>query len=84
MTIGTLADLAALPGMPSQPSLQRFIAARSDFPVLERGRYGRAYVIDLEHAVAFIQENWRDGRRLDPDHETLRQLPLNLERDDDG
>lgn len=79
MTIGSLADLGKLPGMPSLPSLQRFIAARPDFPVIERGRYGKPYEIDLDAAAAFVREHWRDGRLLDPDAEILRQLPLPME-----
>lgn len=82
MTIGSLADLGKLPGMPSLPSLQRFIAARPDFPVVERGRYGKAYQFDLEEAAAFVREHWRDGRLLDPDSEILRQLPLPMETRD--
>jgi hypothetical protein len=64
---GTLADLAALPGMPSQPSLQRFIASRLDFPVLQRGRNGVAYEFDLDAAAAFVAAHWRDGRRREGD-----------------
>ena len=62
MTLGNLAELAAIEGMPSQPSLARFIAARSDFPVIEHGRYGKPYVFDLDDAVAFVRAHWRDGR----------------------
>lgn len=62
MTVGNLAELAALNGMPSQPSLARFIAARADFPIIERGRYGKAYVLDLDAAAAFVRAHWRDGR----------------------
>ncbi|MBX9859342.1 MAG: type IV secretion system protein [Sphingomonas sp.] len=79
MTIGTLADLGAIPDMPSLPTLQRFIAARPDFPVIERGRYGKAYQLDLEAAAAFVREHWRDQRTLDPDSAAARQLPLPME-----
>ncbi|MEO7688199.1 MAG: hypothetical protein ABIS51_02860 [Sphingomonas sp.] len=79
MTIGTLAALAKLPDMPSEPSLRRFVAARSDFPVERHGRNGVAYAFDLEAAAAFVRAHWRDGRLLDPDCEALRQLPLILE-----
>jgi len=34
MSLGTLTDLAHLDGMPSYPSLPRFITARDDFPVI--------------------------------------------------
>lgn len=73
---GSLADLAAIDDMPSQPTLQRFIAARDDFPVVERGRYGKAYVFDLEEAAAFVRANWRDQRRLDMADERLAQISL--------
>ena len=76
MKIGVLADLAAMPGMPSEPTLRRFIAARDDFPVIERGRYGKPYQLDLDAAAAFVRSHWRDGRLLGPDSEILRQLQL--------
>lgn len=82
MTIGTLAALAKLPDMPSEPSLRRFVAAQPDFPVERRGRYGIAYAFDLEAAAAFVREHWRDGRLLNPDCDALRQLQLGLERTD--
>lgn len=62
MTRGNLAQLAAIEGMPSQPSLARFIAARPDFPVIQHGQNGRAYVFDLDTAAAFVRAHWRDGR----------------------
>ncbi len=62
MNVGTLADLGRLEGMPSGPSLARLIAARPDFPVIERGRYGKPFVLDLDAAAAFVREHWRDGR----------------------
>jgi len=62
--VGNLADLGAEAGMPSLPSLQRFIAARDDFPLIARGGYGKHFVIDLDAAVAFVRANWRDGRTL--------------------
>lgn len=62
MNVGTLADLGQVDGMPSVPSIARFIAARDDFPVIQRGRYGKPFVLDLDAAAAFILEHWRDGR----------------------
>jgi len=62
MNVGTLADLGQIDGMPSVPSIARFIAARGDFPVIQRGRYGKPFVLDLDAAAAFIREHWRDGR----------------------
>lgn len=60
---GTLGELAAIEGMPSLPSLQRFIVSRADFPVMERGCYGRPYRLDLDEAAQFVRKHWRDGRR---------------------
>lgn len=84
MPIGTLADLGALPGMPSLPSLQRFIASRPDFPLVERGDRGRAYALDLDVAAAFVREHWRDGRRVELGDPRLAQLNLPMMENDDG
>lgn len=62
MNVGTLADLAAMDDMPSGPSLARMIAARDDFPIIQRGRYGKPFILDLDAASAFVREHWRDGR----------------------
>ena len=62
MNLGTLTDLAQINGMPSYPSLGRFIAARADFPVVQHGQYGKPFILDLDAAAAFVRENWRDGR----------------------
>jgi hypothetical protein len=62
MNVGTLADLGQIAGMPSVPSIARFIAARDDFPVIRHGRYGKPFVLDLDAAAAFVREHWRDGR----------------------
>ena len=62
MNVGTMADLGRIDGMPSVPSIARFIATRDDFPVIQHGRYGKPFVLDLDAAAAFIREHWRDGR----------------------
>lgn len=62
MKVGTLLDLGNVDGMPSVPSITRFIAARDDFPVIQYGRNGKPFVLDLDAAAAFIRANWRDGR----------------------
>ncbi|KQM41232.1 hypothetical protein [Sphingomonas sp. Leaf10] len=62
MKVGTLSDLAQIEGMPSVPSLARLIAARDDFPIIQRGRYGKPFVLDLDAAATFVREHWRDGR----------------------
>ena len=70
MNVGTLADLGQIEDMPSVPSIARFIAARDDFPVIQHGRYGKPFVLDLDAAAAFIREHWRDGRN----ERTVRRL----------
>ncbi len=62
MPLGRLWELAAIADMPSVPTLRQFIRERPDFPVIEHGRKGAAYVIDLEEAAAFVREHWRDSR----------------------
>ena len=70
MNVGTMVDLGRIDGMPSVPSIARFIAARDDFPVIQHGRYGKPFVLDLDAAAAFIREHWRDGRN----ERTVRRL----------
>ncbi|MET4595775.1 MULTISPECIES: hypothetical protein [unclassified Sphingomonas] len=55
-------ELAALPDMPSAPTLRKFIRERADFPVIQYGRKGLDYTFDLDAAVAFVREHWRDTR----------------------
>lgn len=74
MRLGTLNDLGAEPGMPSVPSLRRLIASRSDFPIVEHGRYGKPFVFDLEAAATFVRENWSD-RRHAPRRNKRRFVP---------
>jgi hypothetical protein len=84
MSLGTLTDLARIDGMPSYPSLARFIAARSDFPVLQHGQYGKPFILDLDAASAFVRAHWRDGRnerrlrRLTAAENTARDKQANL------
>ncbi len=53
--IGTLTDLARRPGMPSEPTLRRLMFRHPDFPIVEAGRKGRSYRIDIEEAEAFVR-----------------------------
>jgi len=62
MPFGKLWELAAIPDMPSVPTLRQFIRDRPDFPVIERGRKGTSYVFDLDAAAAFVREHWQDRR----------------------
>jgi hypothetical protein len=52
--IGSLAELASLPGMPSEPTIRKLIAKHADFPILKRGTNGDAYEFDLGDAAKFI------------------------------
>lgn len=52
---GSLAELASLPGMPSEPTIRKLIADNEDFPILSRGTNGRAYEFDLSEAAEFIR-----------------------------
>lgn len=63
---GTLAHLAAMPGMPSEVTLRQLIAKRPDFPLIERGGDGHAYKMDLDVAAEFVRSVWRDGRKPQP------------------
>lgn len=63
MTTGKLWELAERPDMPSEPTLRRLIRMRPDFPLIERGRRGRDYLLDLDAAAAFVRANWADARR---------------------
>ena len=54
MPHGTLIDLASLPGMPSLPTLRKIIREHRDFPVIDPGRRGRPFTLDLDQAAAFI------------------------------
>lgn len=60
--VGALWELAALPGMPSQPTLRAFMSVRPDFPVLRHGSRGVSFLIDLNAAAAFVRAHWRDSR----------------------
>ena len=62
MRTGKLFELALIPDMPSQPVLRQMIRDRPDFPVIEHGRKGASYLLDLDAAAAFVRANWRDSR----------------------
>lgn len=54
--IGSLAELASLPGMPSEVTLRKMIADNPEFPMLSRGKNGVAYEFDLAEAARFVCE----------------------------
>ena len=53
--IGSLGELVALAGMPSEPTVRKMIADNADFPVVSRGKNGVAYEFDLAAAAAFVR-----------------------------
>lgn len=65
MRTGNLRQLAARPGMPSEPTIRKLIASRADFPILRQAGLGvsHGYLFDLDAAEAFILAQWTDGRR---------------------
>jgi len=53
--LGMLSELAALAGMPSEPTLRKMIREDPDFQgIVKRGSNGDAYEIDIPVAVAYI------------------------------
>ena len=77
--IGSLGDLAAVPGMPSEPTLRKLIKDNPDFPVVSQGTNGVAYEIDIELAVRWIQgrqEAERDAARANA--AKVKQFALEL------
>ena len=66
MTVGNLWQLAALPDMPSVPTLRRLMRDFPAFPVIKHGRMGNGYAIDLEAAAAFVRAHWGDARHRKP------------------
>lgn len=50
--------------MPSDVSLRKLIARHRDFPIIRHGGQGKAYVIDLDAAEAFVRK-LRDKPKLD-------------------
>jgi len=81
--IVSLGELAAIPGMPSEPTLRKLIEQNADFPVISRGKNGQAYEFDLEAAVTFIKDlRRREEEQARARSEEVRQLGLQLLGDD--
>lgn len=77
--IGTLGDLAAVPGMPSEPTLRKLIKENPDFPVVSTGSNGRAYEIDVADAVAWIKGHEEKAREASRQRaEEVRQYAMDL------
>jgi hypothetical protein len=76
--IASLADFAAIPGVPSEVTLRRLIKDNPDFPA-KPGTNGVAYEIDVAAAIAWLKA--RDERRVAAEREhaeAVKQLGLEL------
>lgn len=76
--IASLAEFAAIPGVPSEVTLRRLIKESADFPA-KPGTNGVAYEIDVEAGVAWLKEREAKRVQAERDHaEKVRQLGLEL------
>lgn len=76
--IASLAEFAAIPGVPSEPTLRRLIKENPDFPAVP-GTNGIAYEIDVRAGVEWLKA--RDAKRIAAERahaEQVRQLGLEL------
>ncbi len=81
--IGNLSELAAMAGMPSEPTVKKMIDENSDFPILSRGKNGVGYEFDLVKAATFIRDlKLREEEQARARSEEVRQLGLSLLGDD--
>jgi hypothetical protein len=81
--IGNLSELAAMAGMPSEPTIKKLIDENPDFPILSRGRNGVGYEFDLTEAATFIRSlQQRAEQEARARAEDVRQLGLSLLGDD--
>lgn len=77
--IGSLGDLAAMAGMPSEPTIKRMIDADPEFPVLSRGTNGRAWEFDLQAAWQYIRScQEREEAKARAHREAVAQLGFDL------
>lgn len=77
--IGTLGDLAAVPGLPSEPTLRKLIRENPDFPVVSTGRNGVGYEIDVEAAIQWLKGHEEKRREAERERgEQVRQFALDL------
>lgn len=76
---GTLGDLAAVPGLPSEPTLRKLIRENPDFPVVSTGKNGVAYEIDVEAAIEWLKAHEEKRREAERQRgEQVRQFALDL------
>lgn len=75
----SLGELAAFPGLPSEPTLRKMITDNPDFPVISRGKNGVAYEFDLIASIQFIKS--LEAKKEEADRaraEEVRQFGLDL------
>ena len=81
--IGSLGDLAAVPGMPSEPTLRKLIRENTDFPVVSAGKNGVSYEINVEAAVNWLRDHEEQKRAAQRARSAeVRQFALDLLGDD--
>lgn len=76
--IASLGEFAAIPGVPSEPTLRKLIREHPDFPATP-GTNGQAYEIDVAAGIAWLKA--REARRIEAERahaEKVRQLGLEL------
>lgn len=76
--IASLAEFAAIPGVPSEVTLRRLIRENPDFPAVP-GTNGVAYEIDVRAGIEWLKA--REARRIAAEREhaeQVRQLALEL------
>lgn len=77
--IGSLGDLAAVPGMPSEPTLRKLIRENADFPIVSAGKNGVSYEIDVEAAVGWLKSHEDAKRQAQRERaDQVRQFALEL------
>lgn len=79
--IGTLGELASLPGMPSEPTLRKMIDGDPEFAgIIKRAKgKGDAFEIDLVAAARYVQSLDDKRREAERDRQTaLGQLGLDM------
>ena len=54
--LASLAEFAAIPGAPSEPTLRKLIADNPDFPVAKVGSNGSKYEIPVRRAMKWLQD----------------------------
>ena len=77
--IGTLGDLAAVPGLPSEPTLRKLIRENPDFPIVSTGTNGHAYEIDIAEAIAWLKSHEEKRREAERERSmAVQQFALDL------